>query len=155
MRQKFTLKERDNETGLDFFGERYYGSALGRFTTSDPLMASAKTGNPQTWNRYTYVLNNPLRYIDPVLCSTNGRWPFAAYTEGDSLDDFLDHAMLDLYDMLRERRAAIPKLPANCELTAVRFINAWTVLVEDSIFRLSTRPRQALFRLLGCLVAQG
>lgn len=36
-----------------------------------------------------------------VLCSTNGRWPFAAYTEGDSLDDFLDHAMLDLYDMLR------------------------------------------------------
>ena len=83
-----------------------------------------------------------------VLCSTNGRWPFAAYAEGDSLDDFLDHAMLDLYEMLRERRAAIPRLPANCELTAVRFINAWTVLVEDSIFRLSTRPRQALFRLL-------
>ena len=36
-----------------------------------------------------------------VLGSTNGRWPFGAYTEGDSLDDFLDHAMLDLYDMLR------------------------------------------------------
>jgi len=36
-----------------------------------------------------------------VLCSTNGRWPFGAYTEGDSLDDFLDHAILDLYDMLR------------------------------------------------------
>jgi transcriptional regulator of acetoin/glycerol metabolism len=36
-----------------------------------------------------------------ALCSTNGRWPFATYTEGDSLDDFLDHAMLDLYDMLR------------------------------------------------------
>ena len=36
-----------------------------------------------------------------VLCSKNGRWPFAAYSEGDSLDDFLDHAMLDLYDMLR------------------------------------------------------
>ena len=36
-----------------------------------------------------------------VLCSTNGRWPFAAYTEGDSLDDFLDRTMLDLYDLLR------------------------------------------------------
>ena len=54
-----------------------------------------------------------------------------------------------------ERRAAIPKLPANCELTALHFINAWSVLVEGSIFRLSKRPWQALFRLLGCLVAQG
>ena len=37
----------------------------GRFVTSDPLMASAKVVNPQTWNRYAYALNNPLRYVDP------------------------------------------------------------------------------------------
>ena len=34
------------------------------------------------------------------------KMPFAAYTEGDSLDDFLDHAMLDLYDTLRGKTAS-------------------------------------------------
>jgi RHS repeat-associated protein len=65
VRQKFTQKERDNETGLDFFGARYYASAQGRFTGADPLPTSAKLELPQTWNRYVYVDNNPLRLIDP------------------------------------------------------------------------------------------
>jgi RHS repeat-associated protein len=65
IRQKLTRKERDIETGLDYFWARHYSSAQGRFITVDPLMASAKTGDPQTWNRYAYVVNNPLRYVDP------------------------------------------------------------------------------------------
>jgi RHS repeat-associated protein len=63
--QKFTGKERDAETGLDYFGARYFSAPQGRFTTPDPLMASAKISNPQTWNRYSYTLNNPLRFVDP------------------------------------------------------------------------------------------
>jgi RHS repeat-associated protein len=62
----FTGKERDSESGLDYFGARYYSSALGRFASPDPLMASARISNPQTWNRYSYALNNPLRFIDPL-----------------------------------------------------------------------------------------
>ena len=62
---KFTAKKRDNETGLDYFGARYYSAPLGRFISPDPLMASAKASNPQSWNRYTYTFNNPLRFIDP------------------------------------------------------------------------------------------
>jgi RHS repeat-associated protein len=65
VRQKFTSKERDNETGLDYFNARYYASAQGRFTSIDPLIASGRVGNPQSWNRYVYVLNNPVRLIDP------------------------------------------------------------------------------------------
>src|SRR5712664_3124541 len=73
VRQKFTLKERDNETGLDYFGARYYGSTQGRFVSPDPLhfwMLDRKKqdqyiSNPQRWNRYTYVLNNPLSRVDP------------------------------------------------------------------------------------------
>jgi RHS repeat-associated protein len=65
VRQKFTQKERDIETGLDYFGARYYSSAQGRFTTKDSAFESIKVENPQSWNRYTYVLNNPLLYIDP------------------------------------------------------------------------------------------
>jgi RHS repeat-associated protein len=62
---EFTGKERDAETGLDYFGARYFSGAQGRFTSPDPLMASAKISNPQTWNMYGYSLNNPLRYTDP------------------------------------------------------------------------------------------
>ncbi len=61
----FTGKERDNETGQDYFGARYYRADIGRFTTVDPLTASARTPAPQTFNRYAYALNNPLRFVDP------------------------------------------------------------------------------------------
>ena len=63
VRQKFTGQERDAETGLDYMHARYYASGQGRFTGADPLIGSLI--NPQSLNRYTYVSNNPLRYIDP------------------------------------------------------------------------------------------
>jgi RHS repeat-associated protein len=65
VRQQFTSKERDMETGLDYFNARYYTSMQGRFTGSDPLMESGRASLPQSWNRYSYVLNNPLSLIDP------------------------------------------------------------------------------------------
>ena len=63
--QKFTGQVRDEETRLDYFGARYYSAPHGRFMSPDPLMASATTRAPQSWNRYTYGANNPLRYNDP------------------------------------------------------------------------------------------
>ena len=74
IRQKFTSKERDVETGLDYFGERYYSNSVGRFISVDPLTASAKISNPQTMNRYVYVLNNPLRYVDPTGMEESDPW---------------------------------------------------------------------------------
>jgi len=65
LRQKFTSKQRDKETGLDYFGARYYASWEARFRSVDPLMASAHPALPETWNRYGYVLDNPLAIIDP------------------------------------------------------------------------------------------
>jgi RHS repeat-associated protein len=66
LRQKFTAKERDTETGLDNFGARYFGSSTGRFMSPDPLLNSGRPDNPQTWNRYAYTLNNPLKFFDPT-----------------------------------------------------------------------------------------
>jgi RHS repeat-associated protein len=64
--KRFTGKERDLETGLDYFGARYYGSKVGRFTTIDPVYTwNENLADPQRWNRYAYVRNNPLRYVDP------------------------------------------------------------------------------------------
>ncbi|HEX7771533.1 MAG TPA: RHS repeat-associated core domain-containing protein [Pyrinomonadaceae bacterium] len=65
VRQQFTSKERDVETGLDYFAARYFGSTQGRFTSPDALLQSGRVATPQSWNRYAYVLNNPLRLIDP------------------------------------------------------------------------------------------
>lgn len=63
---RFTGKERDSETGLDYFGARYFAGAQGMFTSPDPEGASrAHVANPQKCNMYAYVLNNPLIMVDP------------------------------------------------------------------------------------------
>ena len=67
MRYKFTGKERDTESGLDYFGARYYASSMGRFMSPDPSgLAFANPANPQSLNLYSYALNNPLVNIDPT-----------------------------------------------------------------------------------------
>ena len=66
MRQKFTQKERDNETGLDYFGARYYSSTQGRFTGADDFLNDAHASDPASWNLYAYCRNNPLRFVDPL-----------------------------------------------------------------------------------------
>jgi len=65
----FTGKERDSESGLDFFGARYYSSNIGRFMIPDwaakpTSVPYADFGNPQSLNLYTYVENNPITRFD-------------------------------------------------------------------------------------------
>jgi RHS repeat-associated protein len=77
-RLRFTGKERDAESGLDSFGARYYAQRVGRFTTIDPVLdQQAALLDPQRWNRYGYVSNNPLRFVDPdgreQVAIVNGR----------------------------------------------------------------------------------
>jgi RHS repeat-associated protein len=82
-RQKFTQKERDTESGLDYFLARYYSSSQGRFTSPDEFASGpedlfefadqasvnptsyADLHEPQSLNKYQYCYNNPLCYIDP------------------------------------------------------------------------------------------
>ena len=63
---KFTGKERDSESDLDNFGARYDSSSLGRFMSPDPENAGASADDPQSWNAYAYVSNDPLNSIDPL-----------------------------------------------------------------------------------------
>ncbi len=67
--RKFTGKEHDTESGLDYFGARYYGSALGRFITPDwaakaAAVPYAEFSDPQSLNLYTYVRNLPTTKAD-------------------------------------------------------------------------------------------
>ncbi len=70
----FTGQVRD-ATGLDYFRARYFSSSLGQFISADSIVPGA--GNPQAFNRYAFVLNNPLRYTDP-----SGHCPFCLVVAG-------------------------------------------------------------------------
>jgi RHS repeat-associated protein len=62
---RFTGKERDAESGNDYFGARYYASTMGRFMSPDPgTPTPLHLLNPQRWNMYSYGLNNPFSYTD-------------------------------------------------------------------------------------------
>jgi RHS repeat-associated protein len=80
-RSRSTGKERDAESGNDYFDARYYSSAMGRFMSPDwsaqvEPVPYAKLDNPQSLNLYTYALNNPLRIVDvdghDPNCNANG-----------------------------------------------------------------------------------
>jgi RHS repeat-associated protein len=76
---KFTGKERDKESGLDYFGARYYPSNMGRWMSPDPVgIGFADAENPQSLNLYTYVNNNPLSFVDPngmLACGSGAGGP--------------------------------------------------------------------------------
>lgn len=83
--QRFTGQYHDSETSLDYFNARYMGPALGRFVSPDPANIGAHLLNPQSWNAYSYVWNNPLALIDPTgtdICS-DGSWASACVTAPD------------------------------------------------------------------------
>jgi RHS repeat-associated protein len=73
---RFTGHERDDDFRgevagtLDYMHARYYSDNLGRFLSVDPVQGPAE--NPQSWNRYAYVFNNPVKFMDPLgLCAFN------------------------------------------------------------------------------------
>jgi len=68
LEQRLGAPEGGLDRGLYFYGARWYDSSLGRFIQADTIVP--QPGNPQSLNRYSYVLNNPLRYMDP-----SGHWP--------------------------------------------------------------------------------
>ena len=76
--RKFTSHERDTDFGgnvdyLDYMHARYYSPVMGRFLSVDPVLDLKQAmRNPQGWNRYAYVFNNPIRFTDPTgqyVCS--------------------------------------------------------------------------------------
>jgi RHS repeat-associated protein len=68
-RYQFTGKERDSESGNDYFGARHYSSSFGRFMQPDPSPMGIAMADPQSWNLYSYVRNRPTRSVD-----VGGNW---------------------------------------------------------------------------------
>jgi RHS repeat-associated protein len=108
----FTGKERDAETGLDYFKARYFGSNVARFLSPDqfnPLYLNKEKfqvwiSNPQHWNKYAYVLNNPLSYTD-----ASGMTETIYYWLSDKLTDeqkkyFQEHKK-EIFDAIAKKLA--------------------------------------------------
>jgi RHS repeat-associated protein len=74
----FTGKERDVESGLDNFGARYNSNSIGRFMSPDDPDADQHAEDPQSWDLYSYVQNNPLSNVDPdgrtCVLNSQGLW---------------------------------------------------------------------------------
>jgi RHS repeat-associated protein len=86
-RRRFTGHERDaNLRGrifdLDYMHAREYSPHLGRFLSVDPARRSVNPMAPQSWNRYTYGLNNPMTFVDP-----DGKAAIVAIVEQSNMDD--------------------------------------------------------------------
>ena len=122
VRQKFTGKQRDAETGLDYFGARYYSSAAGRFTSADSTGGGGV--NPQTLNLYTYVLNNPLVLVDPTghyaerdFLSQASQWEMRVEEEYATLvrerNEEAQAALKEMEDPVPAGMAKIDKIMAN------------------------------------------
>ena len=91
-RLQFTGHERDNipahgsgvGRALDYMHARYYSASMGRFLSVDPTWESADLAKPQTWNRYAYVMNNPVNLTDP-----DGKCPFCVRLLWELATDFV------------------------------------------------------------------
>ena len=98
---KFSGKEREGYSDLDYFGARYYDHKSYRFNSVDPVISREEALiNPQLWNLYAYCRNNPVIYFDPDGRDYDNMWLFGAerariYREhGDKAGDEYDKFMM-------------------------------------------------------------
>jgi RHS repeat-associated protein len=103
--RKFTGKERDTETTLDYFGARYYSGGQGRWMSPDRInLTSKRLLNPSsTLNKYVYAANNPLKYVDP-----NGEDITVFYRRG-VLDT--GHVQLTAFNQAKNKVASLDFVP--------------------------------------------
>lgn len=91
-RQKYAGMERDSE-GVDHTLWRKYESRSGRWTSPDPYSGSMSVGDPQSFNRYSYVQNDPVNATDPTglitICTTGANGNITCRDINDGSDDFV------------------------------------------------------------------
>jgi RHS repeat-associated protein len=108
---KFTGKERDSETGLDYFGARYYSNGLGRFITPDwaakpAAVPYAVLGNPQSLNLYAYVLNLPTIGMDVDGHAINHEFDWSPLNAGPNKDEGGPNSTVAAQTLARMQSAA-------------------------------------------------
>jgi RHS repeat-associated protein len=123
---KFSGKEREGYSELDYFGARYYDHKSYRFNSVDPIINRVEAlYNPQLWNLYAYCRNNPITYYDPDGRDYDNMWLFGAerariYREhgdkaGAEYDEFMMESWVEAFGMaIGVGAAAIGILNESC-----------------------------------------
>ncbi|MEM7482386.1 MAG: RHS repeat-associated core domain-containing protein [Acidobacteriota bacterium] len=120
-RMRFTGHERDQHgpgqlDDLDYMHARYCNPMTGRFLSVDPSQKSARQKMPQTWNRYTYVANNPIKFLDP-----DGRDLTIAFDFKGSDIGLKMQARIAVETMRAFRRAGVQDVKIRFQATSHRF----------------------------------
>nr|WP_320049937.1 RHS repeat-associated core domain-containing protein [uncultured Desulfuromonas sp.] len=153
--KRFVGKEKDIETGLNYFGARYLFSGIGRFLAPDAVRAvdaqsgqinAALLANPQRHNVYAYSLNNPYRYVDPDGRSPKDRSLFSGVGMGGS-QGLPSYAGMDRAGNLRpiaksSRLLSAPPSGSKGNVsTLVETTPGGRILTEHAIKRMTNPPK--------------
>jgi RHS repeat-associated protein len=112
---KLFTGQRLDSTGLYYYGARYYDASIGRFISPDTIVPSP--ANPQSLNRYSYCLNNPLKYVDP---------------SGHNIDPENDEAMQAYLEFIRDGGADIAQMMNESEtMFHLAFYNNSLLIMTD------------------------
>jgi RHS repeat-associated protein len=148
VRQQFTQKERDIETGLDYSTRRYYSPTQGRFTSPDVPFADQWEADPQSWNLYTYVGNNPTNATDPfglwknVDCDNGGQCWQAE--DGDTWESF---SAATGYSKQGLKRFFVGETITSGQVFDVGGFKAWTESFDNKFVGLTMLRRPPEFEL--------
>jgi RHS repeat-associated protein len=128
---RYTGKERDAESGLDYFGARYYGSSMCRWLSPDVInLTSARLMNPaNTLNKYVYGGNNPLKYIDK-----DGQDITVFYRPPSGADNDYGHTMLGALNQATGRVAFLDYYPGPNGADDLGIAEAVTRILAETIW---------------------
>ncbi len=133
---RFTGQILDAETGLYYYGARYYDPELGRFIQPDTIIPDL--GNPQSYNRYTYALNNPLRYIDPSGHDNESFYGYPGYSL--VYNNNMPNIRAELAPIYREIfHGSTPSLSTQGSALLYRSLPAYTELVFTGNYAVNIR----------------
>ncbi|MCJ7484387.1 MAG: RHS repeat-associated core domain-containing protein, partial [Thermodesulfovibrionales bacterium] len=137
---KFSGKERESKSELDYFGARYYDHMRYRFISVDPMINKDEAlANPQLWNLYSYCRNNPISFLDP-----DGRDIFQNISEwwgGTPLKHFLSGDTKGGFQILIKNLAEQMSDPA----FAANFIGGISVIGPRSTYKIFAKKIDAKF----------
>jgi RHS repeat-associated protein len=106
---RFTGQRLDSYTNLYAMGARFYDAALGRWTSADTLVPDP--ANPQSFNRYSWVLGNPLRYVDPTGHKEEGECGFdgeACEGQSPDIEDIIIEILQGMTDAINDPTRTVP-----------------------------------------------
>jgi RHS repeat-associated protein len=142
---KFSGKERDSESDLDNFGARFDSASLGRFMSPDT--GTMHLDNPQSLNRYSYVLNNPLKYVDP-----DGK---------DALPSTVVNTLTNFYAVVRQEMGTLASdymegkgMPPSSSAGLQQSIKGFAMFGADRTYPMSSRYYQYEDQVESFLAAQ-